>query len=290
MNDAISLSTIFIVPSLGLISQNIETILVTTILLYFLHANAATVVLEHDKVDQTEINNKLDLFGLGVANLVSSFFQSQAVGGAFSRTSLAISAGIKTRIGYVVGSSLVVLAVLFLGKVFSIIPNYAFAAIIIYSISPVGLKKVPMLKRFWRIDKIDFWVMFLSFVAVVVTDVALGLYISIGLSVLSTVLRMKITKVESNISVIRFSERIDVKIMAPLHFLTCENIEKRLTSIDIDRKLLQIDLLTTVIDGTGVKLIEKFIKMQNTDAKIRVLDKNLIKKFIIKNASVELIE
>ncbi|XP_055327630.1 sodium-independent sulfate anion transporter-like [Paramacrobiotus metropolitanus] len=72
-----------------------------------------------------------EFLALGTANMVSSFFGSYAVTGAFTRSALNAESGVRTPMGGIVTGSFVIIAIVTLSSALQYIPKAALAAVII---------------------------------------------------------------------------------------------------------------------------------------------------------------
>lgn len=72
-----------------------------------------------------------ELIALGVCNLVGAFFQAMPVTGSFTRSAINHASGVKSTLGGVITTVLVVLSLLYLTQSFQYIPKATLAAVII---------------------------------------------------------------------------------------------------------------------------------------------------------------
>ncbi|WP_257011139.1 SulP family inorganic anion transporter, partial [Burkholderia mallei] len=75
-----------------------------------------------------------ELKGLGLANVIGSFFQSFAVTGGLSRTAIHVATGAKTPLASVISACVMVLTLLFFGKALAPLPYAVLGAMIMASI------------------------------------------------------------------------------------------------------------------------------------------------------------
>jgi len=119
--------------------------------------------------------------GLGAANLAAGLFQGFAVSASASRTPVAEGVGAKTQLTGVVGVVAVALLLLLGPGLFRYLPEPALAAVVIGS--AVGLFEVAELRRFYRIQRWEFWLSIgcLAGVAVLGAIPGIGLAIVIAI-------------------------------------------------------------------------------------------------------------
>ena len=103
----------------------------------------------------THVDPNQEMVGLGAANLAAGFFQGFAVSASASRTPVAESVGAKTQLTGVVGAVAVALLLLLGPGLIRYLPEPALAAVVIGS--AFGLFEVAELRRFYRIQRWEFW-------------------------------------------------------------------------------------------------------------------------------------
>jgi MFS superfamily sulfate permease-like transporter len=123
-----------------------------------------------------------EMVGLGAANLAAGFFQGFPISSSSSRTPVAEAAGAKTQLTGVVGAVTVALLLLIAPNLLQNLPNAALAAVVIAS--AIGLFEFADLKRFYRIQRWEFWLSIVCFIGVAV----LGAIPGIGLAIIIAVI------------------------------------------------------------------------------------------------------
>lgn len=96
-----------------------------------------------------------EMVGLGAANLAAGLFQGFPISASASRTPVAEAAGARTQLTGVVGALAVGAMLLMAPNVLRNLPAAALAAVVIAS--AIGLIEVADLRRFWRIQRWEFW-------------------------------------------------------------------------------------------------------------------------------------
>ena len=133
---------------------------------------------EHDY----SVDANKELFAIGLANFLGSFFRGIPVSGSFSRSAVNDQAGAQTPMSNVVAAVMVAIALLFLTPLFQYLPTSALAAIIM--VACVGMIDVPELKYLLETRWIDGAVALLTFLATLVISVQQGILIGVGASIL----------------------------------------------------------------------------------------------------------
>ena len=121
-----------------------------------------------------------ELRALGVANLGAGLSGGFTVGGALSKTAVAIGAGGKTQVGNLFAAVLGVLTILFLLPMFESLAFAALGAIVIVAMS--GLSDVGYFKALWRIRKLEFAVAVAALAGVLAVGVLAGVVVGVLLS------------------------------------------------------------------------------------------------------------
>ncbi|MCP3471321.1 sulfate permease [Bradyrhizobium sp. CCGUVB1N3] len=129
----------------------------------------------------TRVDPNQELVGLGVANLVTGFFQGFSISSSSSRTPVAEAAGARTQLTSVVGALAIVVLLLAAPNLLQHLPSAALAAVVITS--AIGLIEVADLKRIYRIQRWEFWLAIVCFVGVAVLGVIPGIGLAIAIAI-----------------------------------------------------------------------------------------------------------
>lgn len=121
-----------------------------------------------------------ELFALGIAKVIGSFFQAVPSSGSYSRSAINDEAGGKTTVSSIIAALMVTFSLLFLTSFFYYIPNATLAAIILVSV--FGLINYSEAKYLFRLRRRDFIVMIITFIGTLVLGVEKGIFIGILLS------------------------------------------------------------------------------------------------------------
>lgn len=128
------------------------------------------------------IDTNQELVGQGLANTVGSFFQSYAVSGSFTRSSINLSTGAVTGFSAIVASLVVVLTLMFFTSLFYHLPQTTLAAIII--VAAFNLSNLKTVKQTWLANRHDGIVMIATFglTLIFAPHLEIGLFIGVALS------------------------------------------------------------------------------------------------------------
>lgn len=144
-----------------------------------------SVASHYARVRRERFDASLELKGLGLANLVGGLFQSFAIAGGFSRTAINADSGAKSPVASVVTVAVMVAALLFLGSVLSPLPYALLGATIMASI--IGLIDWQTFAKAWRVDRLDAMSFAVTFVAVLVFGLNMGLVLGLLVSFASLI-------------------------------------------------------------------------------------------------------
>ncbi|KAJ4862295.1 sulfate permease family domain-containing protein [Trichoderma breve] len=136
-----------------------------------------------------DIDRSQELVFLGTANMVASIQGSMASGGAMSRTAVSSEAGSRSPLNFIFTSGFVLLTLYELAPALYWIPKATLAAIIIMAVAHL-VSPPKLFYRYWRISFIDFVGSMLGFWVTLFTSTEIGLAVSVGFSLVYTLLRL----------------------------------------------------------------------------------------------------
>lgn len=143
---------------------------------------AGKLFVEHGEIGP---NANRELFALGAANLIGSFFQTMPAGGGTSQTVINNHAGAKTQVAELVTAILAILVLLFLTPLISKIPNATLAAIVIAT--SVLLLNPAEFIAILKIRKLEFAWAIAALIGVILFGVLNGIAVAILLSLLTLI-------------------------------------------------------------------------------------------------------
>uniref|UniRef100_A0A9I9DXJ1 STAS domain-containing protein n=1 Tax=Cucumis melo TaxID=3656 RepID=A0A9I9DXJ1_CUCME len=194
-----------------------------------------------------ELDSNQELFGLGVANVVGSFFSAYPTTGSFSRSAVNHESGAKTSLSQIVTGIVMGGALLFLTPLFEHIPQCALAAIVISAvITLVDYEEAIFL---WRIDKKDFLLWVITAIATLFLGIEIGVLIGVGVSLafvihesanphMAVLGRLPGTTVYRNVQqypeAYTYNGIVVVRIDAPIYFANTSYIKDRLREYEVE--------------------------------------------------------
>ena len=124
-----------------------------------------------------------ETFAFGMCNFIGSFFHCFAGAIAPPRCFVFESTGGKSQIANLVSSVFLLLIILAIGPLFQSLPNTVLGGVIIVAVIPL-LMQFRSLRRSWLVNPWDCVIWFVTWAAVVVLDIALGVVVGIGFSII----------------------------------------------------------------------------------------------------------
>nr|CAI5846377.1 unnamed protein product [Callosobruchus analis] len=123
-----------------------------------------------------------EFIAIGVCNICNSFVQAFPSTGSLSRSAVNNSSGVRTPLGGLYTSLLVILALLFFTPYFFFIPKAALGALIIAAV--IFMVEVKVVKPMWRSKKSDLILGFTTFIACLVLALEIGILVGVGINLL----------------------------------------------------------------------------------------------------------
>lgn len=160
-------------------------VVLPTALAIALIAIAQTAATSRSSADAGGFNTNLrnDFTGLGAANLASAGVGAYPVNGSPGATAVMQSTGAKSQLGTVIGALIVLMIVLFAGGLLSDLPSATLAAVmILLSSRIVNFKEMRRIRNY---SLMAWLLMAVTFVAVVVLGVELGVVIAVTLALVN---------------------------------------------------------------------------------------------------------
>lgn len=125
-----------------------------------------------------EIDPNQELIALGVANAGSGLLGGLAGGGSLSQSAVNEGAGACSEISPLIAAVLILITVLVLTPLFKNLPEAVLAALIIHAVS--HLWKVAGMRRYYNLQRLEFWLALATLLGVITIDVLPGLVIGVA--------------------------------------------------------------------------------------------------------------
>ncbi|KAM7270075.1 hypothetical protein ACFE04_029289 [Oxalis oulophora] len=194
-----------------------------------------------------ELNSNQELFGLGVANIMGSFFQAYPTTGSFSRSAVNHESGAKTGLSGLIMGLIMGCALLFMTPLFKFIPQCTLAAIVISAV--MGLVDYEEAIFLWRVDKKDFLLWTITFCTTLLCGIEIGVLVGVGVSLafvihesanphMAVLGRLPGTTVYRNTKqypeAYTYHGIVVVRIDAPIYFANISYIKERLQEYEFE--------------------------------------------------------
>ncbi|RDX82826.1 Sulfate transporter 4.1, chloroplastic [Mucuna pruriens] len=187
------------------------------------------------------------LFGLGVSNVLGSFFSAYPTTGSFSRSAVNHESGAKSGVSGIVSGIIMTCALLFLTPLFEYIPQCALAAIVISAV--MGLVDYNEAIFLWRVDKKDFLLWTITSTTTLFLGIEIGVLVGVGVSLafvihesanphIAVLGRLPGTTVYRNVKqypeAYSYNGIVIVRVDAPIYFANTSYIKDRLREYEVD--------------------------------------------------------
>lgn len=167
------------IPTLDVdIWQQLAPIAVTIALIGYMESISVAKSLASKRRQKIDANQ--ELIALGSANLGAAFTGGYPVAGGFGRSMVNFTAGANTGLASIITASLIAITVLLFTPLFTYLPDAVLGAIIVVAVS--SLIDVKTLKQAWQYDKADAASLIVTFLAVLIVGIELGILIGAGVS------------------------------------------------------------------------------------------------------------
>lgn len=215
--------------------------------------------------EKYKIDSNQELKGLGLSNIVASFFSAYPVTGGFSRTAVNYEAGAHTGLASVISAALIILVLYFFTPLFHYLPNCVLASIVMVAV--IGLIDVKEATHLFKVKKADGWTLALTFVVTLAVGSEQGILIGMAFSLLVFIWRSShphtaelgyVEKEDIFRNIKRFPEvqtypeALILRVDASLYFANLGFFEDRLRKSLMERPAVK----WVIIDLSGVNDID----------------------------------
>jgi len=177
----------FSMPMLDLnLMNNLLPMALTIALVSFMESIAVAKAIQAKHRDYKVLPNQ-ELIGLGLANVVGSFFQSFPTTGGFSRTAVNDQAGAKTGLAAIISAVLIIITLLFLTPLFYNLPKAILASVIMVAV--FGLIDYKEAIHLWKSNRTDFFLLLITFIATLTIGIEKGIGLGVILSLATVILK-----------------------------------------------------------------------------------------------------
>jgi len=224
-----------------------------------------------------EVDANQELIGLGLANIAGAFFSAYPTTGGFSRTAVNDEAGARTNLAALFSAGIIALTLLFLTPLFYYLPKAVLAAIIMVAVA--GLVDWEEARYLWRVDRRDFGLMALTFVATLSLGIEQGILVGVIVSLIvviyesstpHTALMGRLPDTETyrnlkrNPEAMTRSHVVIVRMDANLYFANVSTFQDLLLDLDVNDPALRaivVDMYpVNQIDSTATHALHEIIE------------------------------
>ncbi len=233
-----------------------------------------------DGMTSTKHRSNTELFGQGVANLLSPMFGGIPATGAIARTATNIRNGAVSPISGLVHAVVLLLIMLVLGKYAEMIPMAALAAVLFQvAFNMCGYRAV--IKMF-KLPKSDVAVMLVSFFLTVIIDLTVAIEVGVLLAAVLFIKRMSdVAEVEAVSNAIKADDEevshsefarqvpkgvVVYELAGSLFFGAVDKFKETLNRIAVKPKILILRMRSvSSIDAAGINMIEDLLNHCKAD-------------------------
>lgn len=168
-----------VVPGLDRATELLGGAFAVAVMCFLETASVANAVRRRD---EPAIDNNQELAANGVACVFGGVFRAMPSAGGFSQTAINQRAGSRTQFSEIITALLAVACALVLGGLLSDLPQATLGCMVVVAV--IGLIDPGELRRYWRVDKVSFWIATLTAVA----GLVLGLLAAVLVGVVVTLI------------------------------------------------------------------------------------------------------
>lgn len=137
--------------------------------------------------NEYKIDNNQEMIGLGMSNIIGSFFACFPTTGGFSRTAVNDQAGANTNLAAIISASLIALTLLFFTPLFYSLPHAVLGAIVLVAVFGLIDLKLPVF--LWKHKKQDFAMLIIAFIVTLTIGIKEGIGAGVLISILALIYR-----------------------------------------------------------------------------------------------------
>ncbi|PQJ34314.1 sodium-independent anion transporter [Salinibacter sp. 10B] len=224
-----------------------------------------------------EVDANQELIGLGLANIAGAFFSAYPTTGGFSRTAVNDEAGARTNLAGLLSAGIIALTLLFLTPLFYYLPNAVLAAIVMVAV--FGLIDVEEARYLWKVDRRDFGLMALTFIATLALGIEQGILVGVIVSLIVVIYesstphtavmgRLPDTETYRNLrrnpEAMTRSNIVILRMDANLYFANVSTFQDLVLDLDVNDPALQAVVLdmypVNQIDSTATHALQEVIE------------------------------
>lgn len=139
------------------------------------------------------LDNNQEFVGQGLANIVAGLFSGYACSGSLVRSTVNYNTGGRSSIAAASSGAFVLISMFFLAPMTAYLPRTALAAVLI--VTSISMINLPEITRIWRGTRSDAIIMLVTFLATILLNLALAVFLGVVLSLGHYILRTSMPRV-----------------------------------------------------------------------------------------------
>lgn len=160
--------------------MDLMPVAITLALIAFLEAISVAKAIQSKHRGEYKLDANQELIGLGMANIVGSFFGAYPTTGGFSRSAVSEQAGAKSNVAAFVAAALIVLTLLFLTPLFYYLPKAILVSVIVVAVFGLIDWKYP--RYLFNTSRQDFLMLVATFLVTLVFGIKEGIGVGVAFS------------------------------------------------------------------------------------------------------------
>lgn len=271
-------------PDMGRFESLIGPAFILALIMYMEGISIAKSIALRSK---QEIMPNQEFYALGMSNIVASFFLSYPTSGSFSRSAVTFAAGGRSQLAQVFVGLVVLLTLLLLTSVFFYLPENALAAIVIAAVP--NLLTIKEALFLWHLNKREFAIFMVAFLATAIFGIEEGLMISVVASLLLFVVEAALPAVPvlghvaDSLYLVkgdRHPEAVDVpgvsilRIEAPMFFANAGHLRRHLEAPLMAARAAEQERLLAEERAGDVRIEE--LSQTKSDLRLLVIDMSAV--------------
>lgn len=167
--------------------QELIPVALTLALIAFMEAISVAKALHSKHRDEYSLNNNQEMIGLGMGNIVGSFFGSYPTTGGFGRSAVNDQSGAKTNLASIFAALVVAATLLFFTPLFYHLPHAVLGAIIFVAV--IGLLDFKYPVFLWNTNRQDFIMLAVAFTITLFVGIKEGIGAGVLISLIMLIYR-----------------------------------------------------------------------------------------------------
>ncbi|KHN76798.1 Sulfate permease family protein 3 [Toxocara canis] len=184
-------------PPFGIISYVWKDSISMAIVIVAVHVSVAKILANKHRY---HVDNKQELYALGISNILASFFPVFPVSCGLGRAFICSEIGSKTQLKTIFSCAFLIVVILFVGPYLYNLPMCILATIVVLVLKAVFIK-IAEVPHLWRCSKIDCIILVFSCFVTIVFNVVLGLIISVVFTLITIPIRYQFSPFDFEYSI-----------------------------------------------------------------------------------------